>query len=243
MEEEKKNNKGLMVGIIIFLIICLVAIFYFMFKMTYVGEKKSQSNENNNAETTETNQGIFTELIKYELQEGEEKEIKGNKIKREHNKYYLNEKEIDKSLVTLYSTNNLIIIAHTGGQYGFKYNFYNLEGKEINSENDPNMSYSYLEMSGGRLYASGYNSKYGHNGDFITLNNLAIATCGGPEGFTTSIDKYKEQIQAYENEDIQSRYEIKLEKDKVIYEYLNSIYKVKDFLNEHTNLCVEEKTN
>ena len=75
MEEEKKNNKGLMVVIIIFLVICLVAILYFMFKMTYVGDKNTTPTESNNTETTKTNEGIFTALTKYELQEGEEKEI------------------------------------------------------------------------------------------------------------------------------------------------------------------------
>ena len=51
MEEDKKNNKGLMVGIIIFLIICLIAIFYFMFKMTYVGNKKNTIQENEQVDT------------------------------------------------------------------------------------------------------------------------------------------------------------------------------------------------
>ena len=70
MEEEKKNNKGLMVGIIIFLIICLVAIFYFMFKMTYVGSSKSenanskniQQNEEETASTTLTNISCYYKI-------------------------------------------------------------------------------------------------------------------------------------------------------------------------------------
>lgn len=147
MEEEKKNNKGLMVGIIIFLIICLVAIFYFMFKMTYVGEKKSQSNENNNLETTETTQGVFTELTKYELQEGEEKEItigdKKIKLKKKEGKIYLNDEILEKAKV-VYITNKEIIITSDEGQdengatvtYGegyFKetYRIYDLAGKQL----------------------------------------------------------------------------------------------------------------
>ena len=68
--EEKKNNKGLIIGLIIFLVLCLIAIFYFMFKMVYVGPNntnfnETNNNEVNNSENTNTNNYEILNLDNY----------------------------------------------------------------------------------------------------------------------------------------------------------------------------------
>ena len=42
MEEEKKDNKGLKIILILFLVLCLVGSGIFIYKRTYVGEKKEE---------------------------------------------------------------------------------------------------------------------------------------------------------------------------------------------------------
>lgn len=49
--EEKKNNKGLIILLIVFLVICLIGTGYFVYKMIYVGEtitNENTDNQNNN---------------------------------------------------------------------------------------------------------------------------------------------------------------------------------------------------
>ena len=107
--EKEKNKKGLIIGIIVFLSICLIAIIFFMFKMVYVGDKTKENTNTTNIEET-TDEG-FTELTKYELQEGEEKEIsvdnKTIKLSKKENICFINDKEIENC--GIYVTNKFII--------------------------------------------------------------------------------------------------------------------------------------
>ena len=249
MEEEKKDSKGLKVGIIIFLIICLIGIFYFMFKMTYVGDKKKDDdNSQDTAEPADQTQGEFTELTKYELKEGEEKKITiGEKkiiFRYNNSKLYWGDKELDIQGQTYHSihiTNKFILISYDYFQWGCKYAAYTLEGQKMEVINDENIRYTEPELSGGYLYIKGENIKYKRDEGAINLDNIDLGPCGLQGYFKTSIEKYQEIIKTHENDDIVSEYEIKQEDDKVIFKYLQGIYKVKDFINESKNLCVDEK--
>ena len=237
MEEEKKNNKGLMVGIIIFLIICLVAIFYFMFKMVYVEEKKTPE-ENNNTETTVTNDVVFTELTKYELQEGEEKEVtvdgKQIKLSKKENKSYINDKEIEAS--GFYVTNKFII--STGSNIkgsGVIRTIYDSNGTIIyEGKETDEIFYHNLILENGRIYVDGEKMQPLEG---IEFNKMWIVPCvmGGK-----SIREYSKEIEASEDEIISGQYEIKYNNSEISIELIKSIQTAKEYINQNQNLCIRE---
>ena len=238
MEEEKKNNKGLMVGIIIFLIICLVAIFYFMFKMTYVGNKSSnEENKEETADTAETTQGEFTELTKYELQEGEEKEVTvdGKKIKlsKKENKSYINDKEIEAG--GFYVTNKFII-SETGNIKGEMIkNIYDSNGTIIyEGKETDEIFYHNLILENGRIYVDGEKMQPLEG---IEFNKMWIVPCvmGGK-----SIREYSKEIEASEDEIISGQYEIKYNNSEISIELIKSIQTAKEYINQNQNLCIRE---
>lgn len=50
MEEEKKDSKGLKIGLILFLVLCLIGSGIFIYKRTYVGIKKEETKEEEKVE-------------------------------------------------------------------------------------------------------------------------------------------------------------------------------------------------
>lgn len=251
MEEEKKNNKGLMVGIIIFLIICLVAIFYFMFKMTYVGEKKSQSNENNNTETTETTQGEITELTTITLKEGEEvkKTIGGKEFtfKGENQKYYINNQEVEAKSInftkyTVYFTNNLIIFPYNVGQSGNKFIVYNLNQEIVNINDKGGQDAQYLEIryKKGRLLVD--IGKFG-DGPCTSESQCFFekldALCENEK--YKDVNEYTEELEKYKNDKIYTTtYEIKYDGKEVIIEPAEDIKTIESWINTFDKVCVIE---
>lgn len=234
MEEEKKDNKGLKVGIIIFLTICLIGIFYFMFKMTYVGDKKKE--DNTPKDTTEQTQVEFTELTKYELQEGEEKEITiGEKkliIKNtEENttfKTYLNDKEIDH-LNGFYVTNNLII-GYVIGQLGDKYTFYNLEGEKL-EESSPR---SNLRIEEKKLL---FDENYSEMEEQYKKGKVNFGPCGFSNGQQEKkLKELSEDLKEYENDVLLNVYEVKYLNGTITLEVYKSKTIVKDLI-ENENYC------
>ena len=160
MEEEKKNNKGIIIGIIIFLVLCLIAIIYFIFKNVYVGPNNTPSelNETETNDTSEEKQVEFTELTKYTLEEGEEKQItydkKTIKLSKKNNKYFLDDKEFVESR-GIYITNQLIITYNTG-QFGEIYEFYDFNLNKIQQEKNENcfIQYNNLRLENNKLLTS-----------------------------------------------------------------------------------------
>lgn len=242
MEEEKKDNKGLKVGIIIFLIICLIGILYFMFKMTYVGDKNTPE-ENNNAETTETNERGFTKLTKYELQEGEEKEITINnktiKLKRKDNKYYMNDKEIENSM-GFYVTNKLIFSYNTG-QNGEQYKIYNLDGDNLYNTKE-NEYFWNLRIEDNKLLVDGadttnYNLEYGT----LHIDSIIIEPCELVEnGKGKSIKNYNEILEKHKDEVLEGKYDITLNNNDVKFNLVEAQVKVEKYIGDE-GFCVIEK--
>ncbi|MBR3660546.1 MAG: hypothetical protein IKN63_01405 [Bacilli bacterium] len=104
--------------------------------MVYIGPNNNTTNLEE--KETEKEEIKFTELTKYTLEEGEEKEItvdgKIIKLKTKENKWYINNKEI-KNAETSYNhnvfvVNNLMFFSYYARQSGDKYNVYDLDGKE-----------------------------------------------------------------------------------------------------------------
>lgn len=246
MEEEKKNNKGLMVGIILFLVICLISIFYFMFKMTYVGNKTTnEKTEQTQTETEDNNKVLFTELTKYELQEGEEKEVTvGDKtisISKKETKLYLNDKEVEKN--TGFYVTNKFIIFYNSGQNGETYEFYDLKGEKIYSTPENNYYWN-LRIENQKLLVDGadttnYNLEYGT----LTIENISIEPCdliGNGKG--KSINEYSNIIENHKEESLEATYNITIKNQTIIIELEKKLVKVEKYLNNE-NYCVIENKN
>ena len=250
MEEEKKDNKGLKVGIIIFLIICLIGIFYFMFKMTYVGEKKTPE-ENNNAETTEANEREFTELTKYELQEGEEKEIiigdKKIKLKKKEGKIYLNDKILEKAKV-VYITNKEIIITLDEGQdengatvtYGegyFKetYRIYDLAGEQLRFGMGENIRLEENKI----LYDDPEFTKTSK----IKVGDIYIGFCENKNlKQAKKLKEYEDKLKEFERNAITNINEIIYSAGEINIEIYKSKLTIKDMINDE-NYCGSLESN
>ena len=243
--EEKKDNKGLLVGIIIFLIICLVAIFYFIFKMTYVENKDNTNNntsESEQKETTNQEEG-FTELTKYELQEGEEKEItiknKTIKLKRKDDKYYINDKEIENTM-GFYVTNKLIFSYNTG-QNGEQYKIYNLDGDNLYNTKE-NEYFWKLRIEDNKLLVDGadttnYNLEYGT----LHIDSIIIEPCELVEnGKGKSIKNYNEILEKHKDEVLEGKYDITLNNNDVKFNLVEAQVKVEKYIGDE-GFCVIEK--
>lgn len=244
MEEEKKDNKGLKIAIIIFLIICLIGILYFMFKMTYVGDKKEEENTNQDIiEPTDQTQGEFTELAKYELQEGKEKEITINnktiKLKRKDNKYYMNDKEIENSM-GFYVTNKLIFSYNTG-QNGEQYKIYNLDGDNLYNTKE-NEYFWKLRIEDNKLLVDGadttnYNLEYGT----LHIDSIIIEPCELVEnGKGKSIKNYNEILEKHKDEVLEGKYDITLNNNDVKFNLVEAQVKVEKYIGDE-GFCVIEK--
>ena len=252
MEEEKKNNKGLMIGIIIFLIIGLIAIFYFMFKMTYVGNKTSNDEkEQIQTETAEKNEVLFTELTKYELQEGEEKEVivdgKKIKVKVEKETYYLKDIEVGKIVnnsndLIVYVTNNLIICPYFYGQSGYQYYVNDLDGKKINVEYPENEINQYV------------NIRLKNNRIFVDLAQIGDGPCTNEsQCFFDKIDtlckneknkdikEYSSELEKYKNDSISKTYEIKYDGNEVTIEKADDINTIEKWIETYDKVCLREE--
>ena len=236
MEEEKKNNKGLMVGIIIFLIICLVAIFYFMFKMTYVGDKNTTPTESNNTETTKKNEVIFTTLTKYELQEGEEKEItvdgKTITLKSKDGKYYINEKETEAYTI-VYVTNSIIFVTRVSDS-GEVYEIYDSDAKLI--EKTENLGYENLRIENEKLYVTLKGTIIDHG--VRKINNIAYGECNV---FTEENQKASAKIIEKHKEDgIEIKYEIKYRANQITFEFVENETNLSEYIQANPKTCVTE---
>ncbi|MBQ8892714.1 MAG: hypothetical protein IJ068_07635 [Bacilli bacterium] len=236
--EEKKNNKGLVIGIIVFLILVLGVSIIFIYKMIYIENVNTTPTERNNKETMETNEGVFTELTKYELQEGEEKEIKGNKIKLENYKYYFNEQEIEKSIVGIYSTQNLIIFAYSSGQYGGKYIFYDLEGNEkyINYENGDKDQYWGIRLKNNRIFVDYVYKESEEEKNLI--GNLQVVVCSLENA--KEITTYLDVLNEHKNDEKNITYEIKYNNGNVIIEKAQDINTIEKWIDTFDKVCVIE---
>ena len=251
MEEEKKNNKGLMVGIIIFLVICLIAIFYFMFKMTYVGNKTTNNEETEQTQTEDNNEVVFTELTKYTLQEGEEKEIivdgKKIKVKVENGIYYLNNKEVGKIVnnsndLNIYTTNNLIICPYFYGQSGYQYYINDLDGKTVNVEYPENLINQYV------------NIRIKNNRIFVDIAQIGDGPCTNEaQCFFDKIDtlcinkknkdikEYSSELEKYKNSPINKTYEIKYNGQEITIEKAEDITTIEKWIETFDKVCLREE--
>ena len=227
--EEKKNSKGLIIGIIIFLIICLILIFYFMFKMVYKEPStNTNSNEASNAETNNSDSFVFTELNKYELKEGEEKEVTvdGKKIilKRENSKIYLNSKELQGNGYNIYITDKLLFVSVPS--QNISYNVYDLDGNLIENSLD---EYLNLRLENGKLLFEKRNFDQASEG--IIIAGKTIIASGGPVSTDNPLSKNPDFIKEHENDVLYTTYEILYKNNKMIVEYVKVSMTFKDYFN------------
>lgn len=243
--EEKKDNKGLLVGIIIFLIICLVAIFYFMFKMTYVENKDNTNNntsESEQKETTNQEEG-FTELTKYELQEGEEKEItiknKTIKLKRKDDKYYINDKEVESNIpiIKAYVTNKIILFEKGPGQFGATYIVYDLDGNKIDIEAEE-AQYNNLRCENGKLMVDAFIFKT-HWTEGYRIGNLLTE----PEGMgkcSKKLSDYPNIIEEHKEDVLEANYYFDYTNNKLILKVDEVKLTVAELAKDASKICVSE---
>ena len=253
--EEKKNNKGLIIGMIIFLILCLIAIFYFMFKMVYV--ETSNTNTTNTGSETNTNttndldtsKSVFTELTKYELQEGEEKEInidgQTTKLKFQENKYYLNNQEVVTSSapIGVYITNKFIIFVYIGGQFGGQiYEFYDASGNKIELENSiqKEIIYDNLRLENGILLADGKVVNYLL--DFITIGNLQTVPCENNKS-QKKLSDYPSVIEMYKGEVTAATYSFTYKNNKIELTEESIYSTLETLMSNASEICVIEISN
>lgn len=251
MEEEKKNNKGLMVGIILFLVICLISIFYFMFKMTYVGNKTTnEKTEQTQTEKEDNNEVLFTELTKYELQEGEEKEVtvsdKKIKLKRKDDKIYLNDNEIGKSdgrnNYEVSVADNLIIFPYSAGQSGDKYKVYNLDGKEIivNDNGGEDAQYSNIRLKNNRVFidTGSFGDCYDKTSFCYFFQRLDI-NCENEKN--KELKENQEEYEKHKNDEINRTYEIKYNGQEITIEKANDITTLEKWIETYDKVCLREE--
>ena len=244
--EEKKDNKGIMLGVIIFLFVCLIAILFFMFKMVYVGDK-TQQEETTTSDTTESSEEGFTELTKYELQEGEEKEItigdKNFTIKKKDSRVYLNDKELELSSAGIYVTNKLIIsIAHN--QFGNLYSFYDLDLNKLSLNNSEGYRLTDLYLQDEKLLVKAeYNPTEWEEAQII--GNLIIQPCEIAQKNSKKLSEYQDVIKEHENDVLAGIYQIKYVNNQLNFELFESTQTVKQNLDSSdlTKMCAIEKNS
>ena len=208
-----------------------------MFKMTYVGDKKKE--DNTTQDTTEPTQGEFTELTKYELQEGEEKEItigeKKIKFKLNGEKLYWNDKEMNGKY--FYVTNNFIITSQPGGQFGREtYQMYNFNGEKINLDNEQEIVYEKLRIEEGKLLADGLVVQYAI--DWITLGKVTTTACEKKD--MKKLSEYPEIINEYKNKATEATYSFIYNNEKINVKE-EKIIKDLSYIETNANkICVEE---
>ncbi len=248
--EEKKNNKGLIIGLIIFLIICLILVFYFMFKMVYKEPSNNNSSETSNTETNsneENNSVVFTELAKYTLLEGEEKEIivegKKIKIKRKDNKCYLNDMEIEKIKniyeYEIYVIENLIVFPYFGGQSGDKYQIYNqdVEKIKINDKGGPDAQYNNIRLKNNRIFVD--IGSFGDCYDACPFSESLDTLCLNEK--YKDIKEYPEKLDEHKNEVISKTYEIKYNGNEITIEKAEDINTIEKWIETYDKVCLREE--
>lgn len=244
MEEEKKNNKGLKVGIIIFLVMCLIAAIYFIFKNVYVGPNNtpSEPKETEINDTSEENNEVeFTELTKYELKEGEEKEVIVNGetiyLKSKEGKNYINEKEVDGKY--FYVTNQFIITAQGGGQFGREtYQMYQFNGEKISFDLEKDIVYENLRIESDKLLADGLVIQYAF--DWINLGNLTTTPCETKN--TKKLSEYPDIINEYKNKETEATYSFTYKNGSVGIS-VEKVIKNLSYIEENANeICVQENS-
>lgn len=249
--EEKKNNKGIIIIFIVFLTVCLIAIFYFMFKMVYVETNNNTQVPSDNSEQTpidntnvETSTGVFTELTKYELQEGEEKEItidgKTIKIKREGvDSIIINENKLQSGYSNkFYTTNNFLIFCQHG-QYGEHYSFYDLDGNDITLiKEESDKQYDNIRIFNNRLLID---DAFIINGEkFITLDNLIVTKCLNEQ--SKDIKSYPNVYQGHYDDSLEKNltYEIKYINNTITIEKAVDINTIGKWIDSFEKVCVIE---
>ena len=246
MEEEKKNNKGLIIGLIIILIISLIAILYFMFKMVYKEQNNNisterNSNETNTDEEKNNESAVFTELTKYTLEEGEEKEVtvadKKITLKKENNKFYLNDKELYAETSVIYVTNQVILCSPSEGQFGAIYYAYDLNGNKIDIESE-DAQFSNLRIESGKLMVDAFILKT-HWMEGYRIENLRTV----PEGMgdcSKKLSDYPEIIAEHKNEILDADYYFDYIDNKLVLKELQVKLTVEELAKDASNVCVEE---
>ena len=260
MEENKKNNKVLIVGLIFILVLCLIYSLFFMYKMISVNQQENNVNESNNKDTTnnelQEDSVVFTELTKYTLEEGEEKEVTvdGNKIviKKENDKIYFNGNIIDeeektyiKNSTYVYVANKLLIFTRKG-QNGETYVFTDESGNVLDiTEEYKNLIFSNLKIDNNNLLVDGIDtSKIDLEYSVITINNYYIEPCDLIlNNNRKKIEEYETFIKENENYTISATYKIKYENKFINLEFVKNNETLKEFIEKNNNLCVIEESN
>ena len=241
---EKKNNKGITIVVIVILIICLIAILYCMLQLALNPQNNTKSNNQEKKDETIT-ELKFKELTKYEIQDEEKKEITVNGqtiiLEKRNGKIYFNDKEVGDNYDDIYVTNQVILFGEKG-QYGDLFKVYNLVGDLVDDINRTEIYYNELSIEEEKLYAIGYQSNFSYDEKekTIHINNVFFGPCGFKGRYIYSIEKYKSLLEENEKEDIKSKYEIQYKNNQLNYKYISSIYAIKDYLNENTNLCISK---
>ena len=245
--KKEKDNKGLIIGIVILLSLCLIAVFYFMFKVTYIGNKPvNNEKEQTQTEIEDNDEFIFNELTKYELKDGEEKEVtvagKTIMLKRTENPLagYINDIKIDGTR-EFYITNKFIISC-SAGQYGNQYKFYNTSGQEIQiKEEDIELSYANdnLRIEENNLLFDQVEK------EFVTFDNYVISYCEPGASEEKKLNNNKEIIENNKNQDVVSTYKIIYINDKIEFQKFKSLLTLEEYLKEkkYDNYCITEKNS
>ena len=234
MEEElkKKNNKGLIIGLILFLVICLGFSVFFIFQVIS-DDNTNQQSENNESETNNTEEPKeiqFTELTKYELGEAETKEITIGDNKFTLKKGFINSTEV-KYNTGFYVADNLII-AYGNNQFGEIYAFYDLNLNEITTVNFDGFRFSpslYLE-EGKILVKANYNPMDQEEGQLI--GNLILKSCDIAPKNSKKLSEVEDSIKEHATEVINGIYQIKYENNQVSLELFKAEQTVQQYLEE-----------
>ena len=243
---EEKNNKGLKIGIIIFLLVCLIGIFYFMYKMIYIEDNtSSNNNEDNKTEQKENDESVaFTELAKYTFNEGEEKNIavdgKTIKIKRQNNKYYINEKELELNaeiIASINVTNNIILFEIVPGQFGTTYFVYDLSGNKVEADIE-GAQYNNLKLKNGKLCVDAFVFKT-HWMDGYQIGSLMVVPNGSGD-CSKKLSDYPEIIEEYKDEVLEGDYYFEYLNNKLTLKVEKIKLTVAELAKNASNICVEK---
>jgi hypothetical protein len=254
--EEKKNNKGLIIGLIIFLIICLIIVFYLMFKIIYKessGNTNLNESINNSASNIEQdNSVLFSKLTKYELKEGEEKEVTvdGKKVTLKFNngEYYLNDKNI--GVYSYYHVTDKFIIFYkmTEGNIASNAVVYNKEAEEIELDKTGLIyDYEHIILENDKLLITGYVSGMIAPTWSYEIDNLIIEDCNmlNNNHKSKTISEYMDIVNKHLDDILEGIYEIKYEDNKIKFELYEAKQTIKQYLEnaDLNNICAVEKSN
>ena len=229
--EEKKDNKTILIILIVCLVVCLIGIIIFLLPIIKGKEGINQSTNDNTSEIINNNDQMeFTELNRYTLQEGEEKEviIAGKKIvlKKNNNEIYLNDVNVGR-YTYIYLTNKFIICSKYNESnyesFGVIYDL-NLNQVEIN-KNNLMLRFDTLNIENGKLLIDAIDITGGYHFDGFQVENILIGDC---ENLEKSIKEIEEELKKYEDIALEAIYEIKYENNEIKLNVEKVIETVKD---------------